>query len=59
MTNESPPGIQDHAPAMGDGVVDERIAAFLRNGPRDTWTQRTARRILEEDADFFRLLGDR
>jgi len=39
--------------------IDEVIADFIANGNHDEWTVRTARRIYEEDAEFFEMLGDR
>jgi hypothetical protein len=54
----------DHRPsearARGDGrSLDEAIANYIANGDHDPWTVRTARRIFEEDEEFFRMLGDR
>ena len=54
----------DHRPseprARGDGCsLDEAIADYMETGNHDPWTVRTARRIFEEDEEFFRMLGDR
>ena len=49
--------------ARGDGQnvrpIDEVIADYMAHGERDPWTVEVARRIFEEDAEFFRMLGDR
>ena len=39
--------------------IDKAIADFMAHGGRDPWTVEVARRIFEEDAEFFRMLGDR
>jgi hypothetical protein len=39
--------------------IDEVITDYLANGEHDEWTVQTARRIFEEDAEFFEMLGDR
>jgi hypothetical protein len=41
----------------GSRSIDEVIADYLENGQHDEWTVTTARRIFEEDAEFFRMLG--
>ena len=49
--------------ARGDGPdirpIDKAIADFMAHGAHDPWTVEVARRIFEEDAEFFRMLGDR
>ena len=49
--------------ARGDGQeirpIDEAIADYMANGAHDPWTVEVARRIFQEDAEFFRMLGDR
>ena len=49
--------------ARGDGQdvrsIDEVIADYLAHGAHDPSTVALARRIFEEDAEFFRMLGDR
>jgi len=39
--------------------IDKAIADYMAHGERDPWTVEVARRIFEEDAEFFRMLGDR
>jgi hypothetical protein len=40
-------------------TLDEAIAAQMERSARDEETRRMARRIFEEDRQFFELLGDR
>lgn len=40
-------------------LLNERIADYMANGEHDEWTVQTARRIFEEDAEFFAMIGDR
>jgi predicted transcriptional regulator len=40
-------------------TVEAAVEAYLDRQERDEWTRQTARRVLEEDAEFFELLGDR
>lgn len=40
-------------------TLDDKIAAFMANRRGDEWTKQTVRRVLEEDAEFFEMLGDR
>jgi len=53
----------DEPRARGDGrdssSIDNAIADYMASGDRDPWTVQVARRIFREDAEFFRLLGDR
>ncbi|MEU8190263.1 ribbon-helix-helix protein, CopG family [Micromonospora sp. WMMD712] len=40
-------------------TVEVAIEAYLDRQERDEWTRQAARRVLEEDAEFFEMLGDR
>ena len=39
--------------------MENLIATFMKNVKPDPWTVEVARRIFKEDAEFFRMLGDR
>jgi hypothetical protein len=40
-------------------TIDEAIAAHLKRSARDEETRLLARKIFEEDREFFEMLGDR
>lgn len=40
-------------------TVEVAVQAYLDRHERDEWTRQAARRVFEEDAEFFEMLGDR
>lgn len=40
-------------------TVEVAVQAYLDRQERDEWTRQAARRVFEEDAEFFEMLGDR
>ncbi|MBM7083121.1 ribbon-helix-helix protein, CopG family [Micromonospora sp. WMMD734] len=40
-------------------TVEVAVQAYLDRHDRDEWTRQAARRVFEEDAEFFAMLGDR
>lgn len=40
-------------------TVEVAVQAYLDRHDRDEWTRQAARRVFEEDAEFFEMLGDR
>ncbi|WP_432901805.1 ribbon-helix-helix domain-containing protein [Micromonospora matsumotoense] len=40
-------------------TVEVAVQAYLDRHERDEWTRQAARRVFEDDAEFFEMLGDR
>jgi predicted transcriptional regulator len=40
-------------------TVEAAVEAYLHRQARDEWTRQAARRVFEEDAEFFDMLGER